>query len=154
MVAAEKVDLLKTIEDENKLTIFAPTNHAWKMIGIQNLVYLFSPRGTKDLKKVLQYHIAKEVIYSINMMKEQKMRAKTLLHGEELEISACERKGGRGRELKENRKEDPSDYVFTINKGEARIQEHCADILAENGVVQAINAVLIPSDVRLPFSMN
>jgi uncharacterized surface protein with fasciclin (FAS1) repeats len=153
LVAAEKTNMLKTIEDVKGLTIFAPNNNAWMSLGMQNLIYLFSPRGCNDLKRIVQYHIGKNLLYSTDMMKEKKMQVQTLLQNQQLEINACERKSGRGGHYKaENRREEePSNWIFTINNGEARVEEHFSDFLAENGVIQSINSVLIPSDVELPY---
>jgi len=191
LVAAEKTDLLRNLEEEKGITVFAPVNHAWRHLGIQNLVYLFSPHGRKDLKRIVQYHIARDVVYTTDLMRENKVRVRTLLRDQEIEIRACEREGGRRgrpgrggrrdrdrgdrdrdhgdrdrdndldrdddreRDSKKKRDEEcPSDYIFTINKGEARIENTCADFLAENGVIHAINSVLIPSDVNLPYAMS
>ncbi|KAJ3122697.1 hypothetical protein HK098_002533 [Nowakowskiella sp. JEL0407] len=147
LVAAAKSKVMEKIENEKGMTIFAPQNEAWKQLGMQNLVYLFSPHGCKDLKRIVEYHIGKELLYSPKMMSEKKVGVPTMLHDESLEISACSR-----RSHKSMHENEPTDFVFTINKGEARILETCADYLAENGVIHAINSVLIPSDVKLPFA--
>lgn len=155
LVAAEKTDMLKRIKEEKGVTVFAPVNNAWKTLGIQNLIYLFSPHGEKDLKRIVQYHIGRETVYSTDMIKEKKMKIRTLLRDEELEINACEYSRGHKRDFADFKKEEcPFEYIYTINKGEARIEMTCADFLAENGVIQAINSVLIPSDVKLPFAMS
>jgi uncharacterized surface protein with fasciclin (FAS1) repeats len=173
LVAAEKTDLLKTMQEEKGVTVFAPVNYAWKHLGMQNLIYLFSPHGRKDLKRIMQYHIARDVVYTTDMMKENKMRIRTLLHDQEIEIRACEREGGRhgrpgrghdrnrdserddDRDSKKKRDEEcPFNYVFTINKGEARIENTCADFLAENGVIHAISSVMMPPDMTLPYAMS
>ncbi|KAJ1557176.1 hypothetical protein HK096_008694 [Nowakowskiella sp. JEL0078] len=148
-VAAEKSEMLKKIEDERELTIFVPINEAWKQLGIQNLVHLFSPSGEKDLKRIVQYHIGRDVIYSTSFMKDQKYRIKTLLRGEEIEIQSHEL--CQGCERKERNQSDK--WVFSINKGESRVISNYADVFAENGVIHSINSVLIPSDVKLPYAI-
>jgi len=155
LVAAEKTDMLKSIEDKKELTIFAPDNHAWKSLGMSNMIYLFSPRGRKDLKRIVQYHIGTNTLYSTDMMKKQKIRVRTLLHDQELEISAWERESGRRghRDVEKRKEEEPWNWVFTINKGEANVEKLCADYFADNGVIQPINSVLIPSDVELPYGI-
>ncbi|KAJ3124597.1 hypothetical protein HK098_000993 [Nowakowskiella sp. JEL0407] len=152
LLAAAKTELTDKIDDMKGVTIYAPVNSAWKTLGLQNMIYLFSPRGRKDLKKIVQYHIAKKILYSCDLMKEKKVRVRTLYRDEELEVTACPREGEK-HNSHENTHE-PSQWIFTINKGEARIQNYCADYLAENGVIQAINAVLIPRDMELPFAMS
>jgi len=156
LVAAEKTDLLKRIEESKGLTVFAPGNAAWKSLGIQNLVYLFSPRGCKDLKKIIQYHICEEVLYSTNLMKDKKTTCRTQLRDQEIEINSFERNERRRRrpEGREEREDEPSNWIFTINRGEATIEPHFSDVLAENGVIQRINSVLIPRDVTLPYSVD
>jgi hypothetical protein len=39
------------------MTTFVPTNSAWQQMNFTDVVYLFSPLGIKDLKKILQYHV-------------------------------------------------------------------------------------------------
>ncbi|KAJ3334399.1 hypothetical protein HDU76_000095 [Blyttiomyces sp. JEL0837] len=60
------------------------------------------------------------------------------------------RRGDSEDEDDEHHEESPSKYVFSINKGEARIW--FIDNLAKNGVIHVIDSVLIPRDVHLrPF---
>jgi len=122
------------------------------------MIYLFSPQGRKDLKRIVQYHIGTKTLYSTDVMEKKKIRVRTLLHDQEIEITAWERESGRrGRRdvdvEKKRKEEDPSNWVFSINKGEATVVKTCADFFAENGVIQPINSVLIPSDVELPYGI-
>ncbi|KAJ1570126.1 hypothetical protein HK096_007642 [Nowakowskiella sp. JEL0078] len=149
-VAAKKTDMLKKLEQEKEMTIFAPVNSAWKQLGVQNMVYLFSPRGEKDLKRIVQYHMGKEVVYSTNMMKDQKIRIKSFMRDEEIEIQSREMSQSQ-YELKE--RNQANKWVFSVNKGEARILPNFNEFLAANGVIHPINSVLIPSDINLPYAM-
>jgi uncharacterized surface protein with fasciclin (FAS1) repeats len=47
----------KELVNGQQMTTFVPTNSAWKQMHFTDLVYLFSPLGIKDLKKILQYHV-------------------------------------------------------------------------------------------------
>ena len=107
-----------------------------------DVLYLFSPYGEQDLKKIIQYHISPELNYSTNLIQGNEMHVSTLCKSETLWIKVNER-------TNEPKKQLPiSNYIFTINKGESKIKY--TDYLAKNGNVQVINSVLIPKCVVLP----
>ncbi|KAJ3055161.1 hypothetical protein HK097_011315 [Rhizophlyctis rosea] len=151
-MALERTDMRKELERGSAWTVFAPSNEAWQRLGHQNLVHLFScEKGMKQLKKIVEYHMAEDFAYADRIIKEDRLRMKTR-HNQELEVETCRRSGGcregRRHDLDEHRRENPNKYMFVINRGEARVEFQ--DIPSENGVMHLINEVLIPEDVELP----
>jgi uncharacterized surface protein with fasciclin (FAS1) repeats len=55
--AVQHCGLDKDLIEGEGLTTFIPVDAAWKQMNFTDLVYLFSPLGSKDLKKILQYHV-------------------------------------------------------------------------------------------------
>ncbi|KAJ3122063.1 hypothetical protein HK101_006637 [Irineochytrium annulatum] len=78
--------------EESGMTVLLPANKAWKALGMQNVFHLFSKSGKEDLKKIMQYHIFDELVYTTVMMKEEHLSLPTLYKGEKLEIEAIDRK--------------------------------------------------------------
>ena len=70
--AIEKTGLWEDYDkSDDVLTVFAPTNSAWTTIPPRVTAFLFSPRGTKVLKKLLEYHVVpKNVFYSDSLLKD------------------------------------------------------------------------------------
>ncbi|KAJ3077194.1 hypothetical protein HK102_005279 [Quaeritorhiza haematococci] len=134
---------------EKSVTVFAPTNGAWENLGFSRLCYLFSDKGHKDLKKILENHIGTELLYSNEMMEEKEVTIKTM-GGEGACIEAVSRseKGGHGFTHYKGEKgseRSPSNWVITVNR---QSQITCTDALSENGVIHVVSNVLIPRDVR------
>ncbi len=108
------------------LTVFAPTDEAFKALPPAQLQLLLSPAGTNTLRKVLTYHLVNA------------------------QIDAAKIKGAKGDVATVdgvNVSLDGSGDVLMVNNADI-IQP---DVKAANGViVHAIDKVLIPSDVTLP----
>ncbi|TPX64454.1 hypothetical protein SpCBS45565_g05883 [Spizellomyces sp. 'palustris'] len=168
LAGAERTDMSKHLADEKGLTIFAPSNEAWQRLGFENLRYLFSCvgqdrqrgmerhrecKGVQDLKRIIQYHMGRDLAYTTDMMEKREMRLKTLYEDKTVCIEAKER-GHKDRTHSESCSKDRDNqrdvrrYMFLINKGEAKVQ--FADGLAENGAIHMIDNVLVPDDVKLP----
>jgi uncharacterized surface protein with fasciclin (FAS1) repeats len=126
--------LAKTLKETKGLTMFAPTNTAWKSLCPETLFYLFSPCGVEDLKKILLTHIVKDLKYANDLLTEKgsTKKLRTMNEDEEIEIMTV-KKGLHPRML--------------VNK-EGRVI--WADNPAMNGVVHTLSSVLIPSNVKLP----
>ncbi|KAJ3114805.1 hypothetical protein HDU96_001632 [Phlyctochytrium bullatum] len=167
-----RLDATEKIEKMKGATLFMPDNDAWESLGLRNLYYLFGDEGHEDLKKIMKYHGAKELVYTTKMMKEETLELDSTLKGQKLTIEArcrhghgghrreyteCSRRGRNGRRHGRDKDDDedgeggfesPRDYLFVINEGEARIR--FTDALGENAVIHVISEVLIPEDVVLP----
>jgi uncharacterized surface protein with fasciclin (FAS1) repeats len=115
-ITAAKVDQI--LSGEGPFTVFAPTDAAFTALPEQSLDLLFeNPEG--DLKDILLYHIA-EGVFAANMFTSGLIIPS--LFGENLTITI-----------------DVNDQIF-IN--DAQIILH--NLMALNGVVQVIDALLIP----------
>jgi len=181
LAGMERTGMSKLLADEKGLTVFAPSNEAWERLGMENLRYLFSCagqhehtksserecKGLKDLKRIMQYHMGRELAYSTDMMEKREMRIKTFCEDMEVRVQAIERKRGGGggdrdrdsdsvfevqkhctSKDKDEKQHDVRRYMFLLNHGEARVT--FTDGLAENGAIQMIDDVLIPEDMKLP----
>ncbi|KAI9357619.1 FAS1 domain-containing protein [Zopfochytrium polystomum] len=136
------------------LTMFIPTNTAWKHLGMQNLIYLFSKQGEQDLIKILKYHISESLVYSPRMMEERHLVLGTA-HGDEsiaIEVTPLHSHNKEPTANVLSGENVPSKVIFSINHGQARVW--VTDGLASNGVIHTINEVLIPKDVQLPHLMD
>jgi len=131
-------DLAKKLKDGNELTMFAPTNDAWRKLGMKNLLYLFSPMGKKDLDTLIRYHIGTELLYTHEIEKSDKM--KTLM-GEELHIEMKPGRHEHGKRRDSKHQHENASKKMMIND-EAKV--FFKDMPAENGVIHVIDEVLIP----------
>jgi len=108
-------------------------------------------KGVRDLKKILQNHVAKKLAYSTDFMDKETTELRTLGNAK---ITVCAKKQ-QGRDEDRNRRDEDEDkkhrdvrrYNFVVNDGEARITFN--DGLASNGAIQMISGVLV-GDIRLP----
>ncbi|ORX96982.1 FAS1 domain-containing protein [Basidiobolus meristosporus CBS 931.73] len=144
--AFKDTGLLDKIKDEEGITIFLPTDAAFRNLGCGATSYLFSDKGKDDLKKILQLHISKKLAYSTSIIGDSRNRRErehnepfenrvqlpTALKNEDIEIDVV----GLKRHID-----------ISINH-QARLL--LSDGLASNGVFHAIDNVLIPRDVSLP----
>ncbi len=108
--------LAGALAGKQKLTLFAPTNAAFKKVPNQTLNKLAHDKEL--LRAVLLYHVVKGEVLAKQVVK---LRSVKTLNGAKLKIHV--RKGS----------------VFV---NQARVTN--ADVLASNGVIHVINAVLIP----------
>jgi uncharacterized surface protein with fasciclin (FAS1) repeats len=108
--------LAGALSGKQKLTVFAPTNAAFKKVPKQTLNKL--AHNKKLLKAVLLYHVVKGEVLAKQVVKLHSVKT---LNGAKLKIRVRHR------------------HVY-INQ--ARVTK--ANVLASNGVIHVINAVLIP----------
>ncbi|KAI8801471.1 FAS1 domain-containing protein [Cladochytrium replicatum] len=166
LVAIYRSGLHRYVNEGRAVTLFAPTNDAWTHLGYQNLFHLFSDAGKKDLKKIMSYHLADELVYSPRLIEEKSVKVKTEHEDKELKIDATKREQSDSESFRNSVEDgwisalrrdgdenDPSDrepknWVISINDGQATVQ--FTDGIASNGVLQVISSVLIPDDVDLP----
>ncbi|KAG6861886.1 hypothetical protein C0995_010592 [Termitomyces sp. Mi166 len=59
----EKKDEKGSFVGSNTVTVFAPTNHAFEELPTKLRIFLFSPFGTRTLRKLLQYHIVPGLVF-------------------------------------------------------------------------------------------
>jgi transforming growth factor-beta-induced protein len=112
----KKAGLARTLAKKGPFTVFAPTDAAFAKVPKATLTAL--ARNKAKLRSVLLYHVVKGQITAAQAMK---LRSAKTLQGKSLKIRV---KGGK------------------VIVGRAAVTK--ADVLASNGVVHAINKVLIP----------
>ncbi|KAL3444729.1 FAS1 domain-containing protein [Aspergillus insuetus] len=129
-----------TAKDTGKgFTIFAPTNSAFAHLGLKINAFLFSPPGLKYLRGLLKYHIVPEhTLYS------------DVLYTEHGEVKPFGVRGATHLDLPTLLGDRTlavdvvhlGPYVsFRVNGGQ---RVAFADILAKDGVIHALDHVLIP----------
>ncbi|KAJ3081576.1 hypothetical protein HK102_002263 [Quaeritorhiza haematococci] len=176
--ALHRVGLHNELDEEKALSVFAPTNSAWENLGMTRLFYLFSHAGREDLRKIMEYHIGTELVYSSEMIDQKQVSVPTMLKGEELNIKATcrsekskdrcferddEERDSKRRCRRENRDRCDRDYERTRKGGDRKkrspseylimVNEETQvvyhDGITENGVIHAVSDVMIPSSVCL-----
>ncbi len=126
--ALEKADLEKVLDESKSITLFAPSNWAFKKLGAKAAAFLFSPKGKDALVKILSYHVVPEVVYSKDALKGVKVP--TLVKDQKLALD-------QGKlEFHGHKK-----TTVVINKS-AKVM--FADSFLANGVSHLITEVLIP----------
>jgi uncharacterized surface protein with fasciclin (FAS1) repeats len=112
----KKAGLVKTLKGKGPYTVFAPTDAAFAKVPQATLDEL--GRDKAKLRSVLLYHVAERKLTAAKIVKRRSIKT---LNGQRLRIRV------RGE---------------TVRVGGARVTT--ADIGASNGVIHAINKVLIP----------
>jgi len=115
IAAVEAAGLQEALSGKDDLTVFAPTDEAFKKIPQEDLQALLADK--EALKSVLLYHVVAGEVTSKDVMK---LKSAKTLEGDEIKIDTT--KG-----VKINN--------ATVTK---------ADVMASNGVIHVIDTVLIP----------
>lgn len=118
VVALQAAGLAETLSGPGPFTVFAPTNEAFAKLPEGTVEELLKPKNKKKLVSLLTYHVVPGKVLSADVVKLEK--AKTV-QGQELKIAAS----------KSGVKVDRVKVVRT-------------DILAKNGVIHVIDAVIQP----------
>ncbi|MEH2045730.1 fasciclin domain-containing protein [Nostoc sp.] len=122
--------LLKTagladiLQQPGPYTVFAPTNDAFAALPPATLQQLEQPENREALVKILRYHVVPGAVTAS-------------------QLSAGELTTDEGRPV--NVKIDSANSQVSVNN--ARVLQ--ADVKASNGIIHAINQVLIPPDVNI-----
>ncbi|MBE9207762.1 fasciclin domain-containing protein [Nostoc sp. LEGE 06077] len=117
--AAKAAQIIDTLQSPNFFTVFAPTDEAFAKLPAGTLDALL--QDTAKLKKIVSYHVAFGDVRSDDLVQIQEAET---LEGSVLAIESAN--GG-----------------FKVN--DANILK--TDILADNGVIHVIDAVLMPAMV-------
>lgn len=126
LAAVEAAGLAETLSGTGPFTVFAPTDDAFARMPKSVLAALLKPENKDTLTKILTYHVVSGRVTSVDAVKAGK--AATLEGGSIAATSAA------GKVM--------------INTSTVAV----ADIDASNGVVHAIDAVLIPESVAKTLS--
>ncbi|CAN5184784.1 hypothetical protein BH23VER1_BH23VER1_11750 [soil metagenome] len=120
--AIKAAGLEEALSGEGSFTLFAPTNQAFTALPEGTLDSLMEPENNERLAAILNYHLLPNAVKSDAM-------------GEEM---AVETVGGQSVTVTPGSDERP----ITVNN--ARVLK--ADIMASNGVIHAVNRVLMPPE--------
>jgi uncharacterized surface protein with fasciclin (FAS1) repeats len=125
LVAALKAaDLVETLSGEGPFTVFAPTDAAFAALPAGVLDALLLPENKATLVKILTYHVVSGMVMAADV----KDGDVPTVEGQTVKLSTM---GG-----------------VTVNGANVVI----ADVMASNGVIHAIDAVILPPDVDVtPF---
>jgi len=132
VTAVKTAGLVETLSSEGPFTVFAPTNDAFAKLPNGTVSNLLEPAAKSDLTGILTYHVlsgkfeAAAVIEAINQNNGM-FKVKTV-QGDEIGLS-----------LKDGK------VMLTDTKG-AMSTVPIPDVAASNGVIHAIDAVVMPSN--------
>ncbi len=116
--ALKAADLVDTLAGEGPFTVFAPTNAAFAKIPKATLANLLKPENKEQLKKVLTYHVVSGAVTSNLLKNGQKVAT---VEGGNLTVKI------KGKNV-------------SINNSKVIL----ANVKASNGVIHAIDTVLMP----------
>jgi uncharacterized surface protein with fasciclin (FAS1) repeats len=132
LVAAVKAaGLVDTLEGPGPFTVFAPTNEAFDKLPAGTVDNLVKPENKATLTKILTYHVVSGRITARDLRKMIKAgdgsAQLTTVEGGELTVTMSHGK-----------------YILTDEKG-GTATITIPNVYQSNGVIQVINAVLMPS---------
>jgi uncharacterized surface protein with fasciclin (FAS1) repeats len=116
--ALKAADLVDTLSAEGPYTVFAPTNAAFAKLPKATLAKLLKPENQEQLKKVLTYHVVPGTVTS----KQLKSGSVATVEGSNITVKI------KGKKV-------------MINNANVIL----ADVKASNGVIHAIDTVLMPA---------
>ncbi|NMG23087.1 fasciclin domain-containing protein [Brasilonema bromeliae] len=119
--AVKAAGLVETLSGSGPFTVFAPTDAAFNKLPKATLQKLLKPENKETLTKILTYHVVSGAVDS----KSLKSGAVNTVEGSPVDV-----KVGKG-----------------VTVGKAKVTK--PDIKASNGVIHAIDTVLLPPDVKL-----
>lgn len=119
VAAVTAAGLVETLSSKGPFTVFAPLDDAFKALPAGTVDTLVKPENKEKLTGILTYHVLAGKVMSTDL--EDGMKAKTV-NGQEVTVH-----------LKDGK-------VF-INDAEVVL----ADVETDNGVIHAINKVIMPS---------
>ncbi|RZM79715.1 fasciclin domain-containing protein [Leptolyngbya iicbica] len=122
--AVEAAGLADTLAAEGPYTVFAPTNEAFEALPEGTVEQLLQPENQETLTQILAYHVLP-----------QEIPAAEVVSGD-VDTAA-------GTPVSVN----VDDATGNVSVNEATVVQ--ADVQASNGVIHAIDQVLLPPDVQL-----
>ena len=119
VAAVTAADLVGTLSSEGPFTVFAPLDDAFGELPEGTVDTLVKPENKEQLSSILTYHVLAGKVLSTDLSDGMKV---TTVNGQEVTVH-----------LKEGK-------VF-INDAEVVL----ADVLTDNGVIHAVNKVIMPA---------
>merc|ERR1712137_39694 len=129
VAALNATDLLSAVDGTNKITVFAPTNNAFDALGNETLNCLLAPVGLPALSNVLKYHVVPVEAKAADLTNNKSLA--TLDGDHNLTVSL-------------------GDHSTVNISGANSAKVIKADMMATNGVVHEIDAVLLPKKFTVP----
>ena len=125
VTALTAAGLVATLKGNGPLTVFAPTDAAFAKLPPDTLSFLLKPENKPRLINVLAYHVVdKQALTAADLLAMDPPFQLTMLNNAQTIISQSE---------------------FTIKINDAGVTQ--ADILTLNGIIHAIDTVLLPPDI-------
>lgn len=121
VAAVTAADLVDTLNSEGPFTVFAPTDEAFSALPQDVLDALLLPKNKAVLAKILTYHVVSGMVMAADVPDADV----ATVEGQKVKLSTM---GG-----------------VTVNGANVI----SADVMASNGVIHAIDAVILPPDVDL-----
>jgi uncharacterized surface protein with fasciclin (FAS1) repeats len=118
--ALAAADLVETLKGEGPFTVFAPTDDAFAKLPAGTLESLLKPENKARLQRILTYHVVSGKVMAADAARLKSAKA---VSGDTITIAA--RGGG-------------------VTVDNARVVK--TDIMASNGVIHVIDAVILPND--------
>ena len=118
--ALTAADLTGTLKGKGPFTVFAPTDEAFAKLPAGTLESLLKPENKAKLQRILTYHVVAGNVMAADVVKLDSAKA---VSGDTIMIAT---NGG------------------TVTVDAARVTK--TDIVASNGVIHVIDAVIVPKD--------
>ncbi|WAC03423.1 fasciclin domain-containing protein [Lacinutrix neustonica] len=130
VAAVQAADLVDTLNSDGPFTVFAPTNDAFNKLPAGTVETLLKPENKGKLSEILTYHVVSGNFDAAAVTKAIAENNGTLalktVQGEELSVMIVE-----GNVILKDANGNTATVVM-------------ADVMASNGVIHAINAVVMP----------
>ena len=117
--ALQAADLVSTLKGSGPFTVFAPTDEAFAKLPAGTLEKLLEPANRDTLRRVLTYHVVAGKVTSSDVAK---LSSAKTVSGDTMSVSA-------------------QNGVVRVDR--ARVTT--ADVMAANGVIHVIDAVILPA---------
>ena len=118
--ALTAADLIGTLKGKGPFTVFAPTDEAFAKLPAGTLESLLKPENKAQLQRILTYHVVSGKVMAADVVKLDSAKA---VSGDTIMIATG---GG------------------SVTVDAARVTK--TDIVASNGVIHVIDAVILPKD--------
>jgi len=118
--ALQAADLVPTLKGPGPFTVFAPTDEAFAALPAGTLETLLKPENKAKLRRILTYHVVAGTVMAADVLK---MKSAKAVSGDTLTVAT--RNG----------------VVMLDNAHVVK-----TDIVASNGVIHVIDAVVLPKD--------
>ena len=129
VTAVKAAGLAPALMNTKNITVFAPTNAAFAKLPKGTLQMLLKPENKATLVSILKYHVLPMKATAAKVMKLKSGTNVKTLEGETMAVRLM----------------DGGVYLDPFAAGKAKVTK--TDIMASNGVIHAIDTVLIPPTV-------